>query len=162
MHPIHTVGQNVLRYPLVSVLTPLCCHLGHSYQLPEIYLKPLFAIISARWPGSLSFAVWLQVQSGTCWTMFLVCTWRSRKCGVWYMTIFQTKRKRTAVNWKEKQKGKNQGKIINNISEKDCFALNRKMIYHCTCAPERFYAELKVSCFKILWVSNALMLCISN
>ena len=39
---------------------------------------------------------------------------------------------------KRKQKGKNQRKIMNNISEKDCFALNRKMIYHSTCAPERF------------------------
>ena len=39
---------------------------------------------------------------------------------------------------KRKQKGKNQRKIMNNISEKDCFALNRKMIYHSACAPERF------------------------
>ena len=102
VHPVQAVRESVFGYPLVRVLSSLCSYLGHLYQFPKVYLKPLFAIISPRWPGTISLAIRMYVQSGTCGTIFGTITGRSRKCSIWYLTIFNTERKWTAVNWKTK------------------------------------------------------------
>ena len=98
VHPVQAVRESVFGYPLVSVLSSLCSYLGHLYQFPKVYLKPLFAIICTCCPGSISLASRMYVQSGTDRTKFGTSTGRSRKCSILYLTIFDTERKGTAVN----------------------------------------------------------------
>ena len=98
VHPVHAVRESELCHPIVTVVLSLCCYFSHSYQLPEVDLKPFFAVVSSCCPGPMSLTVSMNVKSCSRGDVFGVVAGRGRKCPVWYMTVFQTKRKGTAVN----------------------------------------------------------------
>lgn len=99
MHPVHTVRESEPCNPMVVVLLPLSRDFSHSHQFSKVNLQPLFAVVCLGSPGPTSFTVSMDVQPGSRWTIFGVVAWRSRKWGIWYMTVLQTERQRTAVNY---------------------------------------------------------------
>ena len=100
VHPVHAVRESEFCHPLVSVLPPLCCYFCHSYQLPKVDLKPFFSVISFSSPRPMSLTVGVDVQPGPCWDKFGIVAGRGRKRSVWYVTVFQSERKRAAVHYK--------------------------------------------------------------
>ena len=98
VYPVHAVGESELCYPLVSVLPPLCCYLTHSYQLPKVNLKPFFVVVSFGRPCAFSLTIRVYVKPGSSWEKWSRVNGRGRECSVWYMAIFQTERKGTAIH----------------------------------------------------------------
>ena len=64
MRAIHTVGQTVARYSLVTIIPPLSRHIINCCFPPKVNLKPFIAIVSSRAPRPGLTRSWDLVKAG--------------------------------------------------------------------------------------------------